>query len=94
MAVHRDGRRAALLRVYTPQGDPVPEGARARLKGASEWFPVGKQGLVYVEGLDRYRHLEIAWNGTRCEVPGSLPATPEGGGLADLGTFQCEIATR
>ena len=86
--------RAALLRVYTERGDPVPEGARARLIGSSEWFPVGKNGLVYVEGLDRYRHLEIAWNGTRCKVPGSLPATPEGGGLADLGGFQCSILDR
>ena len=86
--------RSALLRVLTDRGDPVPEGARARLKGSPEWFPVGKGGLVYVEGLDRYRHLEIAWNGTRCEVPGTLPATPSGGGLADLGEFQCEISSR
>ena len=86
--------RSALLRVYTDRGQPVPEGARARLKGASEWFPVGKDGLVYVEGLDRFRHLQITWNGTLCEIPGSLPATPEGGGLADLGTFQCEMSHR
>ncbi len=83
--------RSAVLRVQTERGDPVPEGARARLKGSGEWFPVGRGGLVYVEGLDRYRRLEIAWNGTRCEVTGSLPATPEGGGLADLGVYQCEI---
>ncbi len=83
--------RSALLRVITEDGEPVPEGARARLEGAPDWYPVGRDGMVYIEGLDRYRKLEIAWNGTLCRVPETLPATPSGGGLVKLGDFRCEI---
>ena len=48
VAVEFDARpsRSAMLRVLTDDGQPVPEGARARLEGSPDWYPVGRDGMV------------------------------------------------
>jgi outer membrane usher protein len=80
----------ALLRVVDRDGQPVPEGASARVDGGLS-FPVGLDGRLYLEDLHAGSTVEVVARGDRCTfVIVALPAA--GDGVPDLGDVVCEHA--
>lgn len=43
----------ALLRVVSPDGEPLPAGATVRIDEREEAFPIGLDGRIYVTGLEQ-----------------------------------------
>jgi len=76
---------AATMRAVQADGTPVPAGATAHVGEAS--FPVGLDGLLYVEGLREATRLRIEWNGGQCTLEAQRPAGGEP--IPDLGTVPC-----
>ncbi len=78
--------QAALLTVVDAQQQAIPVGARAHLTGATQAFPFGRHGTVYLEGLAVHNRLEVQWAGHHCalefEVPAGSNPQPEIGPLA------------
>ena len=68
--VHFDVRVSnnVLLRAVLPDGSPVPEGATVRVRYPDKDFPVGMDGKVYLEGIDRSSMIEIYWRDQHCEL--------------------------
>lgn len=84
---------AALLRLVTADGTPLPVGAQVRKLdgGGDERFPVAERGETYLTGLSRVNRLEANWDGRRCRVDVRLP--PPSGTPPRLGPLTCaEIA--
>ena len=79
---------AATVRLVRRDGSPVPSGATAQLDGASSEFPVGLDGLLYVEGLQAATEAQVAWQGGQCRASLQRPARPDP--IPHLGTLQCE----
>lgn len=77
---------AATMRLVQADGSPVPAGAQAAL-GATR-FPLGLDGLLYVEGLRDSASLVVTWAGGACS---SDVRRPEGNDpVPDLGDVRCE----
>ncbi len=79
--------RAGILRLIDEAGQPIRAGAVATIDGRSEIFPVGKDGLLYLTGLDSSKHVRVKWNGDRCELEVPAPVGDEP--LPDLGEHTC-----
>ncbi len=79
--------RAGILRIIDEAGQPIRAGAVATIDGRSEIFPVGKNGLLYLTGLDSSKHVRVKWNGDRCELEVPAPVGDEP--LPDLGEHTC-----
>ncbi len=79
--------RAAILRLVDETGNPVRAGAVATIDGRTEIFPVGKDGLLYLTGLDTSKHVRVKWNGDRCELEVPAPVGDEP--LPNLGEHTC-----
>jgi outer membrane usher protein len=77
---------AATMRLVQADGSPVPAGAQAALGAAR--FPLGLDGLLYVEGLRDSASLVVTWAGGACSSdvrrPGGNDPVP------DLGDVRCE----
>lgn len=76
---------AATMKLLLPSGDPVPAGALVKMK--TEEIPVGRDGEVYITGLDEHNTLSIQWDDEAyiCDVTYQKSEDP----LPDLGTIQC-----
>lgn len=81
--------RDVLLRAVLPNGDPVPEGAIAQILDQPGMFPVGLDGRIYLQGIDRDSRVEIRWNGTICEL--DVPATAGDEVMPRLGDTVCTL---
>jgi outer membrane usher protein len=79
---------AATVRLVRSDGSAVPPGATAQLDGASTEFPVGLDGLLYVEGLQASRDAQVVWQGGQCRASLRRPAGTDP--IPDLGTLQCQ----
>jgi outer membrane usher protein len=77
-----------LLRAVMPDGSPLPEGAVARVSHSDEHFPVGMDGKLYLQGIDRSSGVEIRWNGSVCDIDVPYPA--EGAVITRMGDIVCE----
>ena len=79
--------RAATLTVRDEQGAFLPAGSTASVEGQSVSFPLGRNGLLYLTGLQKENNVTVEGHGKRCNfrfnyqpVPGSVP---------DLGEYSC-----
>jgi outer membrane usher protein len=80
---------SAVLRLFLPDGTPVPAGAEVVVRGST--FPVALDGLVQVSGLVGAVTAEARWDAGRC---GFLVERPEGAGpIPDLGAVTCTPVT-
>jgi len=77
-----------LLRAVYPDGSPLPEGAVAFVRQTGEYFPVGIDGKLYLQGIDRSSEIEIRWSGAVCDIDVPYPTGPEV--IARLGDIACE----
>ncbi len=77
----------ALLRVVTLDGMPVPEGAIATVRHTGDAVPVGMNGKLFLQGIDRSSEVAIRWNGTSCDL--DLPYPSGEGIIARLGDIVC-----
>lgn len=79
----------ALLRVVSPDGEPLPAGATVRIDEREEAFPIGLDGRIYVTGLEQNNRMVVTVSDThRCTFEVSFAETSEP--VPDLGNFLCE----
>jgi len=76
------------LRAILPDGSPMPEGAIATVENINESFPVGQDGRVYLQGIDRSSKIEIRWNGKICDI--DVPFPESSAMITRLGDIVCE----
>jgi outer membrane usher protein len=77
-----------ILRAVLPDGSPVPEGAVASFPDQGGEFPVGLDGLLYLQGIDRATLVGIRWGGTTCDV--DVPVASGDAIIPNLGDIVCE----
>ena len=77
-----------LLHAVFPDGRPMPEGAIARVIQSGELFPVGMDGKLYLQGIDRSSQVEIQWAGQTCDIDVPYPASPDV--ISRVGDIVCE----
>lgn len=77
-----------ILRAILPDGSPVPEGAIASVFPTNDIFPIGMQGKLFLQGIDRSSEVEIRWKGNVCDIDVPYP----GGSaiIAKMGDIVCE----
>jgi len=76
---------ATLLKLALEDGRPVPPGARVIIRG--EQFPVARDGVVYLTGIEHADHVSVEWPSGRCIFAFQRPATEDP--LPDLGQVPC-----
>lgn len=76
------------FRALLPDGSPVPEGATVRVQYPDKRFPVGLEGKVYLEGIDRSSLIEILWNDVSCEL--DVPFASGTAVIEKMGDILCE----
>jgi outer membrane usher protein len=76
-----------LLRAVTPDGQPVPEGAIASVFHTGDRYPVGRDGKLYLQGIDRSSQIEIRWSNVICELEVPYPASTAV--IAKVGDIEC-----
>jgi outer membrane usher protein len=77
-----------LLRAILPNGSPLPEGAIASINRSDYLFPVGMDGKLYLQGIDRSSEVEIRWNGSVCDI--DVPFPSGDAVIAKMGDIVCE----
>jgi outer membrane usher protein len=79
---------AALLKLLDRNGQPVPLGSVAKVKGAEDQ-PVGYDGEAYVTGLQATNHIEVDLaDGTKCVV--QFDYKPVTGEIPVIGPLSCQ----
>ena len=82
---------AGVVRLIQPDLQPVPIGAKVSYYLDQEKFPVGRQGLTYLERLAPGRNRLVAhWPGASCAF--EVNYAPGGDPLPDLGRVACREA--
>ena len=77
-----------MLRAVRPDGTPLPEGAIARVQNLDEDFPIGLDGRLFLQGIDRSSQIEIHWNGKTCDI--EVPYPERDAMITRLGDIVCE----
>ena len=77
-----------LLRAITPDGNPLPEGAVAFINESGDEFPVGIDGKLYLQGIDRSSSIEVRWRGQACSLDVPFPSGESV--IAKMGNIVCE----
>jgi outer membrane usher protein len=77
---------AATMRLVQSDGYPVPAGAQATFGAAG--FPLGLDGMLYIEGLQDSADMRVTWAGGVCHVEVRRPAGDDP--VPDLGDVRCE----
>ncbi len=77
---------AATMRLVQSDGSPVPAGAQAAFGAAR--FPLGLDGMLYVEGLSDSASIRVTWAGGSCSSNVRRPAGSDP--VPDLGDVRCE----
>lgn len=78
---------AATLTVRDEQGVVLPTGSIASLAGQSASFPFGRDGLLYLTGLQPENSVIVEGRNGRCRFQFSYQ--PQAGSVPDLGEFTC-----
>ena len=76
-----------LLRAVHPDGTPIPEGAIARVLHTGDSFPVGADGKLFLQGIDRSSEIIIRWNGTTCDI--DVPYPTGSAVITKMGDIAC-----
>jgi outer membrane usher protein len=84
--------RRALLNVVLEDGTPIPPGASVQVEGQKAHFPVGRDGRLYLEGLQEHNRIRAVWDGRICEFTLDYPEGNDP--MPTLGTFVCKGAKR
>jgi outer membrane usher protein len=77
---------AATMRLVQTDGSPVPAGAQAAFGAAR--FPLGLDGMLYVEGLSDTASIRVTWAGDECRAEVRRPTGDDP--VPDLGDVRCE----
>jgi outer membrane usher protein len=77
---------AATMRLVQSDGSPVPAGAQATLGVTS--FPLGLDGMLYVEGLSDAARIRVTWADGACSSSIRRPAGDDP--VPDLGDVRCD----
>jgi outer membrane usher protein len=77
-----------VFRAVLPDGTPLPEGAVAIIYHTGEKFPVGMDGKLFLQGIDRSSEIEIRWSGSVCDI--DVPYPSGSAVIAKLGDIVCE----
>lgn len=77
-----------MLRAVLPNGDPVPEGAFARINYSEKMYPVGRDGKLFLQGIDRSSLIRLRWADTSCEL--DVPFPSSSAVIAKMGDIVCE----
>lgn len=81
----------ALLHLVDEDGQAVPLGSTAKLRGTGQLVPVGYDGAAYVEDLKAHNELAVEQlDGRRCSV--AFDYQPAPGGIPTLGPLRCREA--
>jgi len=77
-----------LLRAVLVDGSPVPEGAFATINRSQKMYPVGRDGKLFLQGIDRSSQITLRWNGQTCDL--DVPFPSPSAIIAKLGDVVCE----
>jgi outer membrane usher protein len=80
-----------LLRAVLADGSPVPEGAAATINRSQELYPVGRDGKLFLQGIDRSSQITLRWNGQTCDL--AVPSFSRSAIIAKLGDIICDLKT-
>ena len=81
--------RAALLVLHLPDGQALPVGATVTVEGTGETAPVGQRGEAYLQNLPEHGAVEVTFQGSRCRIPTSRPATTDP--QPRMGPYTCAL---
>ncbi len=85
---------SATLELQQDNEQPVPAGARVTLAAAddsaAQVFVVGREGLLYLSGLQADNRIHATWPGGECEA--RVAYVPEQGSVPHLGTVTCSAS--
>ena len=77
-----------LLRAVLPDGTPVPEGAYATINRLKKIYPVGRNGKLFLQGIDRSSLVTLRWRGLTCNL--NVPFPDSSAAIAHLGDIVCD----
>lgn len=77
-----------LLHAILPDGSPVPEGAYATVNRLNKIFPIGRDGKLFLQGIDRSSLITIRWQGKSCDL--DIPSPDGSAVIAKIGDVICE----
>ncbi len=77
-----------VFRAVLPDGSPLPEGSIARVFHTGDRFPVGMDGKLFLQGIDRSSEVSIRWNGTTCDI--DIPYPTGSAVITKMGDIVCE----
>lgn len=76
-----------VLRAVRPDGSPLPEGAVATVEHTGDQFPVGLDGKLYLQGIDRSSEVSIRFAGRTCDL--DVPYPSSNAVIAKMGDRVC-----
>jgi len=77
-----------ILRAVLVDGSPVPEGAFATVSWSQEMYPVGRNGKLFLQGIDRSSQITLRWSGQSCDL--DVPFPSRSTIIAKLGDVVCD----
>lgn len=77
-----------ILRAILLDGSPVPEGAFATVNRSQKMYPVGRDGKLFLQGIDRSSQITLRWNGQTCDL--DVPFPSQSAIIAKLGDIVCD----
>lgn len=77
-----------IFNAILPDGSPVPEGAFATINRSEKMYPVGRDGKLFLQGIDRSSQVTLRWNGQTCDL--EIPFPSGSAVIAKLGDIVCD----
>jgi len=78
-----------LLRAVLPDGSPVPVGAFATVDRSKKMYPVGQDGKLFLQGIDRSSLITLRWQTMECEL--DVPFPDSSAVISRLGDVVCKL---
>ena len=76
-----------LLRAVLPDNTPVPEGAYATVNQLKKIYPIGQNGKLFLQGIDRSSLITLRWKNFSCDL--DVPFPDSTAVIAKLGDIEC-----
>lgn len=76
-----------VIRAILPDGTPLPEGSVASVFHTGDRFPVGMDGKLFLQGIDRSSRIEIRWSDKVCDI--DVPYPSGNAVIAKMGDIVC-----
>lgn len=77
-----------LIRAVLPNGSTVPEGAYATINRLKKIYPVGQDGKLFLQGIDRSSLITLRWQNLTCDL--DVPFPDSTAVIAKLGDIICD----